>query len=71
MLAFRCISGFRRIHTLRATGYTSVENKLHQLKIFTKNQPAVGVVHHLGSSRHKAQALAASSIEGIYDIKLG
>ena len=50
MLPFRCISGFRLIHTLRATGYTLAENKLHQLKIFTINQPAVGVVHHLGSS---------------------
>ena len=40
----------RRTHREGYLLYILAENKLHQSKILIKNQPPVGVVHHLGSS---------------------
>ena len=70
--SFRCISGFRPIHTLRATGYISRQrinyiNKKHWPKI----SPWPRCLTTSEAVRHKARALVAGSIEGISGIKLG
>ena len=72
MSSFMCISGFRPIHTLRATGYICWQRiNCTNIKYWQKIGPHSGWCTISEAARHKARALVAGSIEGISGIKLG